>query len=219
MRPSGQLRDLHTSFQQRLARTRAKTVAAFAGKNSPAWWALDTALCYAVLEIHSSWTTFSRSYFLSEVRSAQTLSGGRITIAPAITDDRAALVAAITRCKGPRATPGPTQRIGHREEPHWFTPANLTNSSAAISASNYANMLAAFSTPSTVFRDLPTFRNFYAHRNFETAELATDLASRYSLPRPTHPTLLLNTPAAGRSQTILFDFMDELRITAELLCR
>jgi hypothetical protein len=70
----------------------------------------------------------------------------------------------------------------------------------------------------TVFRDLPVFRNFFAHRNAATAAATANIASSYGIPSSLSTASILLTNPYGRFQPLLFEWMDELLFTAEYMC-
>jgi hypothetical protein len=61
-------------------------------------------------------------------------------------------------------------------------------------------------------------RNFYAHRNDQTARAAKEIARHYTIAGLDHPTQILSTPAYGRPQVLILDWIDELTIIVEFLC-
>jgi hypothetical protein len=75
------------------------------------------------------------------------------------------------------------------------------------------------SVDTRALQDLPVFRNFYAHRNEETAAKAIALAERQYLIRGrTHPTLAIATPPYQRPQPLILDWLDDIRAVIDLLC-
>jgi hypothetical protein len=82
-----------------------------------------------------------------------------------------------------------------------------------------AQVQAALSLQTRVFFDLPSFRNFYAHRNRESAESAILLAKRnYLIAGPNHPSDVLAEPARNRPQALILDWIDDMSAIVELLC-
>lgn len=77
----------------------------------------------------------------------------------------------------------------------------------------------ALSVSTRVFDDLPKFRNFYAHRNEESAKKAVDLARHYYvIGGAKSPTEALATPALKRTQPLILDWLDDMGVVMQLLC-
>jgi len=213
MRPSRYLKELH----HRATRHFHKLAVLVSVASGITWPESDRVMSYVTIESLNTWSTFVRTYFLSCTLSPWTESGSRVTLGNAAVrsfDD--AIDAAIRRCTNR------TQRSGQwsrDDEPPWRKPSTLIKSCHEIGCSNYANILSAFSIQTRVFDDLPKMRNFYAHRNDHTVLLAKDVAHHYTIRPHGHPTDILRTAAYGRSQALMLDWIDEIRITVELLCK
>jgi hypothetical protein len=69
-----------------------------------------------------------------------------------------------------------------------------------------------------VFLDLPVARNFYAHRNQGTEEAAQLIAPFYGIPSNLRVTKLLFSNPLRRPQPLIFEWIDEIKITADFLC-
>jgi hypothetical protein len=88
-----------------------------------------------------------------------------------------------------------------------------------MQCSHYAEVEAALGISTRVFEDLPTFRNFYAHRNEDSARKAVELARRYYLITGfRHPTQVLAQPAYRRPQALILDWLDDLAVIFDFLC-
>lgn len=109
-------------------------------------------------------------------------------------------------------------RWDRRDEPAWHDPNIFIRSCGAVGCSNYQDILAAFSVQAKAFDFLPVFRNFYAHRNEQTARRAINIAHEYSIVPHYHPTQILSSTAYGRPQSLLLDWIDEIIFVIEFLC-
>lgn len=165
------------------------------------------------------WHEFSRAYFLSCAKSTVSISGLRIQAGvPGIKSETDALRLAILSKGITPVLPGWPRRS--TDEPKWRRPRDLERACAGLMMSNLANVRAALSISPGVFDHLPVFRNFYAHRNGDTAVKALDVAKRYyGIAWCHHPTDALLTPATRRPQELMLDWLDAIQATAHYLCR
>lgn len=176
----------------------------------------DQHIARAVIEAHNTWCNFLRAYLLSYLVAPRNRLGVRVRLQNlAIGTPGDLLHAAVKACRGPAAQ-APTER---RDEPAWHDIQNFLRACAALNPTNLAHVHAVLSSQTRVFSDLPTFRNFYAHRNEETAARAINLARRYYLITGVrHPTEALLRPARRRPQPLLMDWLDEMTTVMEFLC-
>ena len=79
-----------------------------------------------------------------------------------------------------------------------------------VALSNLAQLTAALALPYAVIDDLPTARNFYAHRNPETAAKIKRKMARYVMPTQAHPTDVLRRSVLGRPVSVLEEWLEEL---------
>lgn len=71
-----------------------------------------------------------------------------------------------------------------------------------------------------MYRFLPLFRNFYAHRNDDTCRKTQTAARQLGIPSGRlRPSQLLSTPVAGAVQPIRLDWLDDIRNLMDLLCK
>lgn len=212
MRPSKHLKQLHCKAVRRLNKLRVLVDQATA----LGWPESDRAVSYVTIECLNTWAGFVRAYFLSCTLSPVRENGCRIVLSNAsIRTFGSAIDAAMRRCKP--TIPG-KRKWNRQDEPPWYKPATLIESCDEIGCSNYNDILGAFSLQTYVFRHLPRFRNFYAHRNDDTITSLKKLDLRYSIPRYRHPTEILLTQAYGRRQALLLDWIDDIKLTVEWLC-
>lgn len=183
---------------------------------------INQEISYVTIELHTAYSNFARSYFLSCVIKPVARSGIRITCDPAITSFIDAIDASMKACKNSiwlRANGN--KNWSQRDEPAWHQTNTLMNSCQEISCSNQANIINALSVPTHAFQDLTKFRNFFAHRNKSTMSIALNLASQYSIPvsHNFHPSKILCMSAYGRTQSLILDWIDDISLVIDLLCQ
>jgi hypothetical protein len=171
-------------------------------------------VAHVVIEALNAWALFSRSYYLSCTLGAVTERKKYVTTTP--TPDP--LGAAIT-CINSWARPNALGRWHRRDEPAWHDPNVLMKVCRNVGCSIHVQIGQAFSLNQNVFKDLPVFRNFFAHRNGDTSQAARNIAARYTLPSHLSPTELLLSVSPGATETIIADWLSEMLITAEFLCK
>jgi len=175
----------------------------------------DVVVAYATIEALNAWALFSRSFYLSCALGALTERKRYVTNTLATTDP---LGAAIT-CINSRARPKSPGVWDRRDEPAWHDPNVLMRVCANLGCSIQVEVGRAFSLSQNVFKDLPVFRNFFAHRNGQTSQAARNTAPRYTLPTHLSPTELLLSVSPGATESLLLDWLTEMLITAEFLCK
>jgi hypothetical protein len=149
------------------------------------------------------------------VLGAKTERKKRVTLTNAPSDP---IGVAITHYK-PKAQPNTAGVWHRRDEPTWHDPNILMTLCGNVGCSIQPQISAAFSLNQNVFKDLPVFRNFFAHRNGQTSEAARNIAPNYTLPSNLSPTELLLSVGPGASSSVMIEWLAEIKITAEFLCK
>jgi hypothetical protein len=213
MRRARSLRKLRLTLKGRLLRLeqRLKNASAASNKSDR-----DIAVAYVAIEALNAWAMFSRSFYLSCALGARTERRHGITISVSNSADHLGL--AITKYKK-LAKPSTGGMWHRRDEPAWHDPNVLMTVCSNLGCSIQTTIEASFSLQQTVFRDLPVFRNFFAHRNQGTSKAARDIAPRYTLPSSLTPTEILVSVSPGSSTSVLLAWLDEIAITAEFMCK
>jgi hypothetical protein len=174
----------------------------------------DVVVAYVAIEALNAWALFSRSFYMSCALGALTERKKVVTTEPTVDP----LGAAIT-CINSRARPSASGVWHRRDEPAWHDPNVLMRVCANLKCSIQVQIGQAFSLSLNVFNDLPVFRNFFAHRNGQTSQAARNIAPRYTLPTHLAPTELLLSVSPGSTETVILEWIVEMSITAEFLCR
>ena len=175
----------------------------------------DIVVAYVAIEALNAWALFSRSFYLSCALGAITERRKAVTLTAVTTDP---LGAAITCCNN-RARPNVASLWHRRDEPTWHDPNVLMRVCGNVGCSIQSKIGQAFSLNQNVFNDLPVFRNFFAHRNVQTSQAARNIASRYTLPSKLSPTDLLLAVSPGASDPVIIEWLAEIKITADFLCK
>jgi hypothetical protein len=177
------------------------------GLGSPATFAIDEQVSFLTIEASNLWAGFSKAFFLSCVFRAKRESGRRVVstqVFPRTTDAISFAIAEINPALG--------------REPNWADPNILLILLQRAGVSNYAEALAALAVPTTVFRDLPTMRNFFAHRGEVTARKTKRVARSAGLSGDLRPSDIMCSRRPGRPQNLLADWIDDMRNVIDLIC-
>lgn len=168
------------------------------------------SISFVSIELLNLWGEFCRAYYVSCALRAKDRTNARVVhthSAIKSNTDAIALAVRTTRPKTRKQT-----IFTHRDEPTWHNKSEFHKVMRALAPSNLADIDAALSQSNTVLNSLPTFRNFFAHRSESTAQKAQRLARQYRVSPRQHPAMILATFPPGRPQTLILDYVDELRL-------
>jgi hypothetical protein len=178
---------------------------------------VDRVIAYVTIESLNLWSSFARSYYLSYVFSAKRDNHTKVTIGVlGVRTTEEAIDFAVRRMKPKFRVGGPWRR---RDEPTWHDPNTLQVLCSSLVVSNLTQIYAAFSYQTDVFMYLPTIRNFFAHRNDDTAGKVATIARSYGIETKLRPSEILCSRAVGRPQNVLLDWISDLGNVIELLCQ
>jgi hypothetical protein len=204
---------LNRSLQKRINRLEA-IAGPVVGKDGSD---IDRAVSFTLVELMTSWSNFVREFYLSCATLApKTISGSRVTHSKTgLNNERDALIFAIAVLKAKTIT---KPRIAPLDEPTWREKRALATLSQNLGLSNNTAIVNALSYSTTFFDHAHTVRNFYAHRSEGTVVRVLDLALRdYGL-RISHPHALMNKIHPGRTDTILQEWLSDVRVIANTMC-
>jgi hypothetical protein len=185
---------------------------------TPVTRAGDRLVAFIAIETLNLWASFVRAYYVSCCMRGKRVGGGRVLIpAGAGINGCAQAINFAMQTVKPYAKGGPPW--SRREEPTWHDTQTLLKLSAAVGASNVLQVQAAFGLKTRVFLDLPVFRNFFAHRNDETARRVAARARYYGLSPQLRPSEMLCAASPGRPQRICSDWLDDICDVVQSLCQ
>lgn len=176
----------------------------------------DMVVAYVATEALNAWNMFSRSFYLSCALGTVTEKNNKVTITAAPGADHMGM--AITQFKK-SAKPNSAGQWHRRDEPAWHDPNVLMTVCNNVGCSIQTQLVASFTLQQNVFMDLPVCRNFFAHRNESSSRAARNIAPRYTLPTYLAPCDLLLSVSPGASASVILEWIDEMNITAEFICK
>ena len=200
------------TLRRRLHRLEKRLNSAVSSGNGPD---RDMLVGYVAIEALNAWALFSRSFYLSCAIGAMTEKRKPVSITVPNADHLGLAITQYKKSAKPRAT-GEWHR---RDEPAWHDPNVLMTVCRNLGCSIQTHIEAAFSLQQNVFNDLPVYRNFFAHRNEKTSEAAQNIAPRYALPTYLSPSELLLAVSPGASASVMLEWISEINVTAEFLCK
>lgn len=215
MRPSKCFSTLQYSAQACLTRLRN-----IAGNACLGYPSLNTriALSHVVVELLTAWTEFVRAYFLSCVLKPRRVRGGRVALSNFAGHTFNDVIGVAMKRHKPHIRPSTSGVWSRRDEPSWHDSHVLLTSCTDLGCSNLSQIRAAFSLPTRVTRDLPTFRNYVAHRNQTTQDAARNLAAHYTIPGHKNPLQILCSSPHRRPTPLIVDWIDDISLLVEFLC-
>jgi hypothetical protein len=173
-----------------------------------------TLLSYTTIEAANLWAQYSQSFFLSVAFGARDVSGNRIVATPA-----AALEEAIDSAVWAlRPKLAGTKRAWQRHElPDWQNKGHLSRAVRAISPRLWPDVDTALSYSTRALSDLPTMRNYYAHKAERAAASARGVGTHYGITRRLSPEELALTQPPGSSDTLLEGWLADLAAILKLM--
>ena len=174
----------------------------------------DRTASFVCLEALNIWAEFTRTYFVCALANSVTSSGSIV----ATSFPRGISIESALRNIPIVLNRVPSGRLSRRDEPTWHSRRNFLRIAQLVGLTNLGQVQAALSLPSRVIDDLPTVRNFFAHRNQETATKVFRLSRRYGIARVNHPTELVRSVVPGRPATIIEDWLAELDHVVKNMC-
>ena len=175
----------------------------------------DETIAFVTVEALNIWSSFVRAYYLSWFLRPKTMAGQRVTCSHHFVLFQDALIFSVQLLRPRRFSGG---RVSRRDEPTWHDPANLLSLARAVGVSNLSQISSALSFGATYADNLPTVRNFYAHRNEETFSKVQRQAALLGMGTDLRPCEFVCAALPSRPQNLISDWLDEMRLTIELLC-
>lgn len=175
----------------------------------------DRAVAFAAIEALNLWDGFARSYYLSCAFGTKLRSGHSVRLGVYGLRSGGSAIRTAIASSGRRM---PSGTIRRRDEPSWHDVQFLLNLFIHVGASHLPQIQTALSYPTDVFRFLPTIRNFFAHRNEETADKVRVAAPRIGVLGPSKPSDIVCSWRPKRPQNILGDWLDDMRTVISFMC-
>lgn len=222
MRKHKYLWKLKKSSLYRLSKLEARAQNLFLNKNTISSDFMETEASFIVINLLTYWSNFCKYYYISCALGAKSGKNGYFHSAFAIQDENTAIglsiVASHTPSRLRNLNPNTQGVWPKKDEPKWYVSSDYMKLFQNSDITNYNIVDSAFSFGFKVFNDLPTFRNYYAHRNRQTSRSASMIASKYQISTTRKPTDILLTPISN-NQCLLSTWIREIVFVIKFLCR
>lgn len=171
-------------------------------------------IAYIVIEAANLWASYGRCLFLSCALGATDSNGRQIVPAPAATLDDALTLAVHAVHPNLRGT----QQWKYNLLPDFQNKGELGKAIRYIQAVVLPDVDLALGYQSRVLADLPTMRNYFAHKAERAASSARGLAPRYGLSRSLAPEdLLCSVPRTTMGDILLREWLADLNAILGLM--
>jgi len=174
----------------------------------------DRYVAHVTVEILNAWSSFTRAFYISCALRAYTAAGTRVAVSVAgLATPSDALALAMRKLKN-RHKP-----FARWHEPSWHDVHNVITLVSEIGASNINTVVGALSYPTHAFRCLPVARNFFAHRNSDTATKCRALSATLPIAATWRPADVLVQRDYTRPNNLLTEWITDVITVADMMVK
>jgi hypothetical protein len=176
------------------------------------------ALSFALIELDNLILGGMREFIVSSLRGARTATGHRISVAGHFTTSEsiAAYVLSIVQAVTYRRIGSPSA-VNRRQEAKIRDPRQVDRVLSTCSASNVGSVRNALSLNTSLFSDIATVRNFYAHRNEDTWAKVRRQATEKGVLNIKHTDEFVTRQIPGRPVSLLEDWLDDAELFFDVM--
>ena len=215
MRPVSDLSKLNDALISRLRHLRILyNIGADISANRP------ELIPYSVIELDNLVLGAMRVLLISSVRNARTMSGVRVhsTLKYREEDKIGAFILAIVN-NNAFIRMGSPIRIDRKLEPTIRDPRTVQKIFLAAGLTNTPSLQSALALNTTLFTNLATFRNFYAHRNSDTWQKARRKAVDMGIYSANSVDGIMRSLMPGRAIRVYEDWLYDAELFFDQACR
>ncbi|MEA1834078.1 hypothetical protein U8607_18470 [Methylobacterium durans] len=180
----------------------------------------NAAAAFCVLELDNTIINLHREFLISSLHvECRTCSGHKVTHNNNFpTPDSAALyIMSVLEPMRFNNRYSAATSLTRREETKVRDPLKLQNVSAASMMSNAGSIITALSLNSPAFSQMATYRNFFAHRNVETARKLKNLSASIGLAPAVHEWDAISQLLPGSPTSLFESWAFDVELFAEFL--
>lgn len=177
---------------------------------------INVKMCYLSIGLCNLVSNFNKAFFLSCGRNPKgrdkkhSLSLHRFT-----TDDK--LLEIIIKKYKPSAAPKANGSWSKKDEPSRYEIQHVEYGLLTIGSRKINDLYIVQGMNLSIHTNLPTFRNFYAHKNLKTQSSVREILPSLAIP-DLHPSLALLQPPNGRSVSLMMNWLDDFDVMIPILC-
>jgi len=177
-------------------------------------------ISYAVIELDNLVLSAMRVLLISSVRNARTLSGVRVRSVFSLREEGeiAAFTLSVVNNQAFIRMGSPI-RIDRKQEPTVRDPRAVERVFSAAGLTNTPSLQSALALNATLFANLATLRNFYAHRNADTWRKARRKATDMGIYAVSSVDDIVKSLVPGRAVRVYEDWLDEAELFFEEACK
>lgn len=212
MRPRRNLRILRNQVFRQCCRLEAFQAKLQAAQDERLLDAVVSLTCIQALNV---WSEFSRGFLLSSARGAYDCSGRKATATTVVPGGERELACHLTEKLGKKK-----RAFERRQELRWHKADILQQAAGYLGLTNLEAVDKVLSCNFSFFQDLEPARNFFAHRNPDTAREVRDVARRLAIPGFISglPRDILLFASSNRPVPLARLWLGEMRQAAAILC-
>lgn len=216
MRATTDLVKLHGALANRLLRLRRR----FGTLIERPLGDRSLVIANVIIELDNLILSTLREFMISSLRGARTASGVRVKTNRSFgpEDEISAYVLSVLNDVRFKNLKRPN-RVSRREEPTIRDPRCLWKVFIDCNATNVPSLENALALNLALFRDLGTFRNFYAHRNADTWRKAKARAESLGALNVKHPDQVIQAQLNSRPVSLFEDWLDDAELFFEEITR
>jgi hypothetical protein len=208
MHAASDLAKLHDAVQYRLKRIKNH----FASISGRPETDRNLVITTCVVELDNTAICTLREFTVSSLRRARTVRGHRISVNRRFgpeTEIAAYVLSVVNIVKYNRQRPTSLKRD---EEQTIRDPKDTEKILISCAATNLPSLQKALALNVGIFRDIPTVRNFYAHRNENTWRKVRDKARAMGVGPVRHPDDFVQSSISGRPVSVFEDWLAEAEL-------
>jgi hypothetical protein len=209
MRPTTDLGKFRDAINGRLRRIRK----VYSSVSLPLQDSDSRSLAFSIVELDNLVLGGIREFTISTLRRARTAAGYRVSVNQSFgaEGEIAAYMMSVVQNYIYVKMGNPTS-LNRRQEPKIRDPRDTEKILVSCNASNLASVQTALSLNTTLFSDLATVRNFYAHRNEDTWMKVRNRAQNLGVFGLDHPDGFVTYKLPARPVSIFEDWLDDAEL-------
>jgi hypothetical protein len=170
-------------------------------------------IAFSIIELDNLVMATIREFTMSTLRKARTAQGHRISVNGTFCQEGeiSAFMLSIVQTYVYNQMGNPAS-VDRKKEPKIRDPRDTEKILLACNASNINSLQNALSLNTTLFSDLATLRNFYAHRNIDTSRKVRNRARSLGLFNLPHPDGFAIHLLPNRPVSIFDDWLDDAEL-------